>query len=205
MKILPHRDTHFNREMIMLNFSSLLIMKCYYLSNRSIRIDKELHVRLFFKGSPVPLPQWFRHGRGCRLIHKSMLENFSAYLLSQNEKFDSIFEELREFKFKKRPVYSASIIQFVLLRYTSRRSYRILQKDFLLPSIPLLKKICSGAIDAVHCDQTLKNEGKIFGNVCLLFSEIPTNTPRGFHVETTWKRLCVCRDVSSEMRGTFWW
>ena len=145
-----------------------------------------------------------------------MLENFSAYLLSQNEKFDSIFEELREFKFKKRPVYSASIIQFVLLRYTSRRSYRILQKDFLLPSIPLLKKICSGAIDAVNCDQTLKNEGKIFGNVSLLFNEIPRNTPRGFHVETTWKRsfprrfnvestLCVCRDVSSEMRGTFWW
>ena len=41
-----------------------------------IRIDKELHVKLFFKGSPVPLPQWFRHGRDCRLTHKSMLENF---------------------------------------------------------------------------------------------------------------------------------
>ena len=79
MKILSHRDTHFNREMIMLNFSSLLIMKCYYLSNRSIRVDKELHVRLFFKASPVPLPQWFRYGRDCRLIHKSMLENFPAY------------------------------------------------------------------------------------------------------------------------------
>ena len=143
-----------------------------------------------------------------------MLENFSAYLLSQNEKFDSIFEELREFKFKKRPVYSASIIQFVLLRYTSRRSYRILQKDFLLLSIPLLKKICSGAIDAVNCDQTLKNERKIFGNVCLLFNEIPTNTPRGFHVETTWKRsfprrfnvestLCVCRDYLQKCEEHF--
>ena len=25
-----------------------------------IKIDKELHVKLFFKGCPVPLPQWFR-------------------------------------------------------------------------------------------------------------------------------------------------
>ena len=46
-----------------------------------IRIDKELHVKLFFKGSPVPLPEWFQHGRDCRLTHKSMLENFPASLL----------------------------------------------------------------------------------------------------------------------------
>ena len=39
-----------------------------------IRTDKELDVKLLFKGSPVPLPQWFRHGRDCRLTHKSMLE-----------------------------------------------------------------------------------------------------------------------------------
>ena len=25
-----------------------------------IRIDSELHVHPFFKGGPVPLPQWFR-------------------------------------------------------------------------------------------------------------------------------------------------
>ena len=52
------------------------------------------------------------------------------------------------------------------------QSYRILQKDFPLPSIPLLKKICSGAIDAVKCAQTLKNEGKISEDVCLLFDEM---------------------------------
>ena len=131
----------------------------------------ELHVELFFKGSPVPWPQWFRHGRDCRLTHESMLENFLAYFLSQTEKFDSIFEKLRKYKFKKRPAYSSSVIQFaLLLRYTSIQSYRILQKDFPLPSIPLWKKVCSGAIDAAKCAQTLKNEGKISEDVCLLFN-----------------------------------
>ena len=102
-----------------------------------------------------------------------MLENFPAYLLSQTEKFDSTFEELCEYKLKKRPVYSASVIQFaLLLRYTSIQSYRILQKDFPLPSTPLLKKICSGAVDAVKCAQTLKNEGKICEDVWLLFNEM---------------------------------
>ena len=99
-----------------------------------------------------------------------MLENFLAYFLSQTEKFDSIFEKLRKYKFKKRPVHSASVIQFaLLLRYTSIQSYRILQKDFPLPSISLWKKVCSGAIDAEKCAQTLKNEGKISEDVCLLF------------------------------------
>ena len=55
-----------------------------------IRIDKELHVKLFFKGSR------FRHGRDCRLTHKSILENFPAFLLSQTEKSNSILEELCE-------------------------------------------------------------------------------------------------------------
>ena len=138
-----------------------------------IRLDKELHVKLFFKGSPVPLPQWFRHGWDCCPTHKSMLEDFPAYLLLQTEKIDSIFEKLLEYKFKKRPVYSASADRFaLLLRYTSIHSYRILQKDFPLPSIPLLKRICSGAIDAVKCAETLKNEGKISEEVCLLLNEI---------------------------------
>ena len=58
--------------------------------SEGIRIDKELHVKLFFKGSR------FRHGRDCRLTHKSILENFPAFLLSQTEKSNSILEELCE-------------------------------------------------------------------------------------------------------------
>ena len=100
-----------------------------------------------------------------------MLENFPAYLLPQTGKFDSIFEELCEYKFKKRSVYSARVIRFaLLLQYTSIQSYRIFQKDIPLPSMPLLRKICSGAIDAVKCAQTLKNKWKISEDVCLLFN-----------------------------------
>ena len=100
-----------------------------------------------------------------------MLENFPAYLLPQTGKFDSIFEELCEYKFKKRSVYSARVIRFaLLLQYTSIQSYRIFQKDIPLPSMPLLRKICSGAMDAVKCGQTLKNKWKISEDVCLLFN-----------------------------------
>ena len=31
-----------------------------------IRVDHELHVQLFYKGSPLPLPSWFREGRNCK-------------------------------------------------------------------------------------------------------------------------------------------
>ena len=44
---------------------------------KCICIDKELHVKLFFKGSPVPLPlQCFRHRRDCRLS-VAYLKNFA--------------------------------------------------------------------------------------------------------------------------------
>ena len=36
-----------------------------------IKIDKELYVKLFFKGCPVPLPQWSRQDTDCRLTKKA--------------------------------------------------------------------------------------------------------------------------------------
>ena len=38
-----------------------------------IMVDKEMHVKLFYKGAPLPLPQWFRQHRDCTLTRKSML------------------------------------------------------------------------------------------------------------------------------------
>ena len=42
-----------------------------------IRVDDKLHVKLFLRGSPVPLQQWFKYGHNCKLTSKSMLENIS--------------------------------------------------------------------------------------------------------------------------------
>ena len=36
-----------------------------------VRLDRDLNVKLFFKGSPLPLPQWFHHGRDCHLTEKT--------------------------------------------------------------------------------------------------------------------------------------
>ena len=110
-----------------------------------IRVDRDLHVKLFFKGSPLPLLQWFRYGRDCRLTHKSMLENFPTYIKSEGVQCSSLFEELRQLRFKKKPIYSADIICYSLfLRYTSLQCYKILQQDLPLPSLSLLRKLTKG-------------------------------------------------------------
>ena len=48
-----------------------------------VQFDSELHVKLFYKGCSVPLPQWFRQSQDCRLSKKSMLEK-ETYLLSRD-------------------------------------------------------------------------------------------------------------------------
>ena len=44
-----------------------------------IRIDSDLHVKLFYKGSPIPLPEWFRKSSDCKFASKDMLLNFSCW------------------------------------------------------------------------------------------------------------------------------
>ena len=46
----------------------------------SVRVDRDLNVKLFYKGSPLPLPQWFHHRRDCDLSKKSMMQNFLNYI-----------------------------------------------------------------------------------------------------------------------------
>ena len=65
-----------------------------------IRVDDKLHVKLFLRGSPVPLSQWFRYGHNCKLTSKSMLENFPSYLESQTENF-LIFDNLKKVNSKR--------------------------------------------------------------------------------------------------------
>lgn len=139
-----------------------------------IRIDSELHVKLFYAGSPVPLPRWFCHGTHAKLTSKSMLENFPKYVRNENEKHGSILEELKHLKFtKSAPTYSANLIRYALmLRYSSLPAYKLLQNEFNLPSISFLRKLTSGNIDAMASANLLKSSGNISEDVILIFDEI---------------------------------
>ena len=138
-----------------------------------VRVDRDLHVKLFYKGSPLPLPQWFRHGRDCRLTRKSMMQNLPNYIRLEGEQTFSILEELKELKFKKKRIFSSNVIRYsLLLRYTSLQTYRLLMKEFPFPSLSLLKKITEGQLDAVKCAKSLKSQGVISEDVVLMFDEM---------------------------------
>ena len=102
----------------------------------SIKIDKELHVKFFVKDCLAPLPQCFRRGTDCCLTRKSMLENFPVYLRTYADNHFLIFEQLLQYRFTKKPIYSANIIRYsLLLRYTSIQLHKVLFQDFPLLSL----------------------------------------------------------------------
>ena len=76
-----------------------------------IQDNSELHVKLFYKGCSVPLPQWSRQGHDCSLSRKSMLENFPVYLESLLKNISPIFDKLQKHIFTKKSVYSAEIVR----------------------------------------------------------------------------------------------
>ena len=87
---------------------------------KCIKNDKELYVTFFFKDCPVPLPKWFCQGIDSCWTKKNMLQNFSVYLRTYANNHSSIFDELIQYRFPKKPIYSANIIRYsLLLRYTS--------------------------------------------------------------------------------------
>ena len=138
-----------------------------------IRIEDKLYVKSYFKGCPVPLLKWFRHGHDCHLPKKSMLENFPSHiqtLVCQNK---TIFDELKEVRFKMSPVYAPDKIRFALmLRHTSVQSYKLLLYEFWLPSLSLLRKIVTGDIDAAKSANLLKDEEEISSDACLIFDKM---------------------------------
>ena len=68
-----------------------------------------------FASSPLPLPQWFRHGTDCRLTRKSVMQNFPNYIRLEEKQMFNILEELKELKFKKK-------------EYSSLQTYQLLMK-----------------------------------------------------------------------------
>lgn len=139
-----------------------------------IRVDSDLRVQLFFKGLPVPLPHWFRKSRNTKLSSVSMLQNFVSYIKSETEESPSaIYEEIRQLKYKKCSTYSANLLRYALmLRYTSLPAYKLLLKEFHLPSISHLKHLTAGKIDTFSSLKALLANGSISSDVILIFDEI---------------------------------
>ena len=148
----------------------------------SIRIDTELHVQLQYNGTKVPLPDWFHVGRNAKLNRISMIGNFPSYLrnVAEDKSNDdgsmSILDELEQRKYyhrKGRPPYSAALIRYaLLLRYTSAQAYRLLLKQFALPSFSLLNKIKQGGVDSIKALKLLKEKRKISEDVVLMADEM---------------------------------
>ena len=132
----------------------------------SIKIDLDLHVQLQYNGNPLPLPRWFTHGHNAKLTKLSMLENFPSYMReSVSDSHYSFIDELNQRKLyqpRGRPPYSAELIRFALhLRYTSLQAYKLLLKQFPMPSISLLNKIQQGGVNAMKALKLLRERGKI--------------------------------------------
>ena len=145
----------------------------------SIKVDEQMHVKLFFRGLTVPLPEWFRKRNNidCKLSSEGMLDNFPSYIQNRiSPGLTTIIDELRELQYYKptgRPKYSAAILRYALyLRYTSRQAYKILQEQFPLPSFSLLRKLHNGGVDPLKAIKLLLNEGSINSDIALLLDEI---------------------------------
>ena len=73
----------------------------------TIIVDDKLHVKLFKKSIPIPLPEWFRKGSNCTLKCKSTFENFPAYIRnyakvgSEENIPQELMDELQYIKYKK--------------------------------------------------------------------------------------------------------
>ena len=127
-----------------------------------MRVDDRLHMKLFLRGSPVPLPQWA----------KVCLKIF--YRTSNHKQKTFLFlKKLERRQFKNNQVYSSEIKQYaLLLRYTSLQWYKLLLDEFPLPSISLSNKIKEDNIDTLKAAKLLLENSSISKDVVVLFDEM---------------------------------
>ena len=150
----------------------------------TIVIDAQLHVKLYKKSIPIPLPEWFRKGGDCRVKCKSIIENFPSHIKNYGD-MDTpdvesiprdIMDELQQIKYKKPvdgPKFSANLLRYsLLLYYTSPQAYKMLMEQFPFPSISLLKKLSKGGVEPLKVCKVLLEQGKIDKDVVLTLDEI---------------------------------
>ena len=81
--------------------------------------------------------------------------------------------KFHQLRFTKKPIYSSSLLRYALtLRYTSMQSYKLLQEEFNMPSVSLLKKLTHGSLDTVKAAKLLQKSGSISQDVILMFDEM---------------------------------
>ena len=68
-----------------------------------IRVDDQMHVKLYHHESPLPLPQWFRKGNDCILRSVTQVENFPVYIgAAGNYLAMEILHEVNKNRLKKK-------------------------------------------------------------------------------------------------------
>lgn len=142
-----------------------------------IKVTKDLHVQLQYKGRPVPLPDWFVNGTRAKLRRYEELHELSTSIRSNAESYnESLLEEMFErvyLKPKGRPPYTAAIMRFaLLLRHTSLQAYRMLLTKFPFPSISLLQKIQQGGVDPIKSLKKLRENHMISSHIVLMVDEM---------------------------------
>ena len=144
----------------------------------SINISSDLNVSLSYQGIPVPLPEWLRTAKNCKITRFSQLCNLPPYIQNRIEdlSINEIFEEIRSLSLYKpqgRPPYSSKVIRYcLLLRYSSRQAYTLLLKELPLPSFSLLEKLSRGSLDALKVAKVLLDGDKISKDCMVLFDEM---------------------------------
>ena len=169
----------------------------------SIRIDAKLHVQLYFKGCPLPLPPWFREGRNCKLTSLTQLENnFPSYIRATSELIsDSISEELATTQtiYEERTLFHCIDSICSNASITSLQSYKLLLH---LPSISYLRKMKQGNLKILKSAKMLLDFNSISKDVVLMFDEIiyknGRNTP-----EENWSELTLMA-ISTKVSCVSW-
>ena len=148
--------------------------KCMPKVSQCIRLDKEMHVTLYFNNFPAPLLLWFRKGGSCTLTSFAQLETFPSFQRAKQQEFPStLTEELEKIRYQKHPQYKNYVLRFsLILRYTSSQSYHLMQKEFKLPTLSVTSRLKSEGIDNTKAHIALRSNGSISENVIILFDEM---------------------------------
>ena len=94
-----------------------------------MRVDRDLHVKLCYKGSPLPLPQWFRHGRDCRLTRKSINAKLPKLYQIRGGANVQYSRRAQRAQIQEKRIFLSNVIRYSLyLHYTSLQTYQLLVK-----------------------------------------------------------------------------